>query len=133
MPATYPHEEYADMVFVYGYCNGSTTASVREYQRRYPNRRLPDNETFGRVFTTLRLRGAFAKSTCDREIRRKNNAAEVLEAVENDDGTSTRRISVLTGQARTALHDTLRENASLSLLTSTTTSFRGSSPKSSPL
>lgn len=110
MPVIYSNEEYADMIFVYGYCNGSTTASVREYQRRYPNRRLPDKQTFSRTFTTLRLTGAFPKPNCERELMRRNNAAEVLEVVENDPGVSTRRISLLTGQSRTAVQDTLREN-----------------------
>lgn len=41
---------------------------------------------------------------------RKNNAEEVLKLIEIEPGTSTRRISVLTGQTRTAVHYTLREN-----------------------
>ena len=34
MPLTFTHEEYADMVYVYGYCNGNENAPVDEYRRR---------------------------------------------------------------------------------------------------
>ena len=30
MPRTFRHEEYADMVYVYGYCNGNANAAVGE-------------------------------------------------------------------------------------------------------
>jgi len=39
MPRTFTHEEYANMVYVYGYCNGNANAAVDEYRRRYPLRR----------------------------------------------------------------------------------------------
>jgi hypothetical protein len=48
IPHIFTHAEYADMVFVYGFCNGSGIAACREYRRRFPNRRVPDS----RVFTT---------------------------------------------------------------------------------
>ncbi|EZA48644.1 hypothetical protein X777_13198 [Ooceraea biroi] len=31
-----------DIHFVYGFCDGNARAAVREYQRRFPNRRVPD-------------------------------------------------------------------------------------------
>jgi len=42
MPRIFTHEEYADMVYVYGYCNGNANAAVDEYQRKYPLRRTPN-------------------------------------------------------------------------------------------
>jgi len=36
MPRTFTHEEYPDMVYVYGYCNGNANAAVDGYWRRYP-------------------------------------------------------------------------------------------------
>ena len=42
MPRTFTHEEYADMVYVYGYCNGNANAAVDEYRRRYPLQRTPN-------------------------------------------------------------------------------------------
>ena len=53
MPRTFTHEEYADMVYVYGYCNGSANAAVEEYRRRYPLRRTPNLAVFTNVFRAL--------------------------------------------------------------------------------
>ncbi|KAJ4434877.1 hypothetical protein ANN_23448 [Periplaneta americana] len=39
--------EYADIVYVYGLCNGSFLRAVGEYERRFPKRRVP----YRRVFT----------------------------------------------------------------------------------
>jgi len=41
------------MVYV---CEG-TTAAVQEYNRRFPNRRIPDRKELSNVFITLRQRG----------------------------------------------------------------------------
>ncbi|EZA58643.1 hypothetical protein X777_14812 [Ooceraea biroi] len=38
MPRTYSNVEYADMVFVYGFCDGNAREAVREYARRFPTR-----------------------------------------------------------------------------------------------
>lgn len=40
--ARFTHQEYADMHFIYGFCNGNARAVAREYQRRFPNRRTSD-------------------------------------------------------------------------------------------
>jgi hypothetical protein len=37
MPATYSCDKYADLVFVYSFCNGNGHAAVEEYQQRYPH------------------------------------------------------------------------------------------------
>ncbi|KAJ4437665.1 hypothetical protein ANN_17810 [Periplaneta americana] len=39
MPYKFSTAEYADMVYVYGLCNGSTLHAVAEYERRFPNRK----------------------------------------------------------------------------------------------
>ncbi|KAJ4444439.1 hypothetical protein ANN_06231 [Periplaneta americana] len=33
--------EYADIVYVYGLCDGSSLHAIAEYERRFPNRRVP--------------------------------------------------------------------------------------------
>ncbi|KAJ4427846.1 hypothetical protein ANN_25625 [Periplaneta americana] len=38
MPFVYTHQEYADIVYVYGLCDGNATAAVLAYQERFPNR-----------------------------------------------------------------------------------------------
>jgi len=52
-PQTFTHEEYADMVYVYGYCNGSANATVDEYRRRYLLHRTPNRAVFTNVFRAL--------------------------------------------------------------------------------
>ncbi|EZA56920.1 hypothetical protein X777_15925 [Ooceraea biroi] len=42
IPKVFSNEEYTDIHFVYGFCDGNARAAVREYQRRFPNRRVPD-------------------------------------------------------------------------------------------
>jgi hypothetical protein len=39
IPHMFTNVEYADMLYVYGFCDGSTTAAVEEYRRRLPMRR----------------------------------------------------------------------------------------------
>ena len=54
MPHIFTDAEYADMIYVYGFCDGSATAAVEEYCRRFPMRRIPDRRVFYKVFNTLR-------------------------------------------------------------------------------
>lgn len=51
MPQYFTNAEYADIHFVYGFCNGNANAAVQEYRRRFPNRRIPND----RVFTGCEL------------------------------------------------------------------------------
>ena len=41
------------MHFVYGFCDGNANAAVEEYQRCYPERRIPSRGVFTRVQQTL--------------------------------------------------------------------------------
>jgi hypothetical protein len=50
----YTNAEYADMMYVYGFCNGSAAAAaVEEYFQRFPVRRIPDHRVFSKAFSTL--------------------------------------------------------------------------------
>ncbi|EZA50773.1 hypothetical protein X777_10823 [Ooceraea biroi] len=42
MPKCFQMRNTLDIHFVYGFCDGNARAAVREYQRRFPNRRVPD-------------------------------------------------------------------------------------------
>ena len=46
MPFTFSFEEYADMIYVYGFCDGKSVLAVAEYQQRFPNRRIPNRRVF---------------------------------------------------------------------------------------
>jgi hypothetical protein len=41
MLKTFSTEEYADMVFILGVCDGNATDASTEYRGRYLNRRIP--------------------------------------------------------------------------------------------
>ena len=54
MPFTFSVAEYADMIYVFGFCDGNLVHAVAEYQQRFPNRRIPTRKVFKRVYHTLR-------------------------------------------------------------------------------
>jgi hypothetical protein len=54
MSFVFSHVEYCDMHFVYGFCDGNARAAVQEYERRFPNRRIPFRSVFMRIHQTLR-------------------------------------------------------------------------------
>jgi len=53
MPFTFSFEEYADMIYVYGFCDGNSVFAVAEYQKRFPNRRIPNRTVFTGVYQAL--------------------------------------------------------------------------------
>jgi len=57
MPFTFSVAEYADMIHVYGFCDGNSGQAVAEYQQRLPYRRIPTRRVFTRVYQTLRDTG----------------------------------------------------------------------------
>ena len=95
MPRTFRHEEYADMVYVYGYCNGNANAAVDEYRRRYPLRRTPNRAAFTNVFCTLRECGTLPSihvSSERRSIQTVEEQEEIVSMVQQSPTTSTHRI-----------------------------------------
>ena len=52
MPFVFSHVEYCDMHFVYAFCNGNARAAVEEYQRGFPDRRIPSRGVFTRINQT---------------------------------------------------------------------------------
>ena len=52
MPHIFTNAEYADMLYVYGFCDGSATAGAAEYHRRFPMCSIPDHTVFSKVFNT---------------------------------------------------------------------------------
>jgi hypothetical protein len=54
MPFVFSHVEYCDMHFVYGFCDGNERAAVEEYQRCFPERRIPSRGVFTHIHQTMR-------------------------------------------------------------------------------
>ena len=51
MPREYSNHEY--MHFIYGFRNGNVPAAMREYQQRFPQRRIPPRPVFVRIHQQL--------------------------------------------------------------------------------
>jgi len=113
MPLIFTNVEYADMMYVYGFCDGSVTADVEEYRRRFPMRRIPDRRVFYKVFNTLRECCTLPSAHASSERARKQNMEEqenILDMVQRSPTTSTRRPSALIGVSRTRVWRTLHED-----------------------
>ena len=76
MPHIFTNAEYADMLYVYGFCHGSATATVEEYRRRFSMRRIPDRRVFSEVFSTLFECGTLPSAHVSSERARKQNVEE---------------------------------------------------------
>ena len=104
MPHVFTHAEYANMVFVYGFCDGNALAACREHSLRFPNRTVPDSRAFASVYNKLRETGALPSSHISSECANEQNVDEVesiLQSVERSPTTSTRRISTCIGVPHT--------------------------------
>lgn len=113
MPHTYSNVEYADMIYVYGFCDGNASKAKREYARRFPNRRMPDRRVFSLTFNRLRQTDSFslhqegnrfqaalgADSRAGNRIQRHFN---------NNPETSIRRASATLGISRQTIWRTLK-------------------------
>jgi len=110
MPHIFTNAEYANMIYVYGFCDGSATAAVEEYRRRFRVRRIPDRRMYYKVFNTLRECGTLPSVHVSSERARKQNMEEqenIFDMVQRSPTTSTRRISARIGVSRTRVWRTL--------------------------
>ena len=63
------------MQFVYRFCDGNARAAVEEYQRRFPDQRIPSPSVFTRIHQTLRDTGSLPSVSVqsEREVVRMIN------------------------------------------------------------
>ena len=94
MPFTFSVAEYADMIYVYSFCDGNSVHVVAEYQQRFPNHRIATQRVFTRVDQTLGDTGTFP-GICIAAKRNVNEGVDVEEAivqmVQSSPRASTRR------------------------------------------
>src|SRR5215469_896610 len=112
MPFVFSHVEYCNMHFVYGFCDGNARAAVDEYQRRFPDRRIPSRGVFSRIHQTMcetvGLSSVAVQS--EREVVRTINTREnILKVVQRSPRPSTRRIASHIGVSRMQVWRTLHE------------------------
>ncbi|KAJ8909430.1 hypothetical protein NQ315_016452 [Exocentrus adspersus] len=90
----FTNKELADIIYVYGFCDGNARAACREYRARYPNRRQPYREVFSNAFRRLRESGI--KQSRSGGPRPQHTVAQeiaVVYVVLDDPTIRTRRIS----------------------------------------
>jgi len=110
MPFVFSHVEYCDMHFVYGICNGNARAAVEEYQRRFPDRKIPSRGVFTRIRQTMRDTGCLPSVAVqsEREVLRTINTRENnLGMVQRSPRLSTRRMASRNGVSRMQVWRTL--------------------------
>jgi len=84
------------MHFVYGFCDGHACAAVLEYQRRFPDRRIPSRSVFRRIHQTLRDTGSLPSVSLQSEgevVRTINTRENILQMVQRSPRLSTRRMA----------------------------------------
>lgn len=112
----YSQREYAEMHYLYGFCDGNARAAARAYRERYPNRDcFPDYRVFIRVhnsYTNGRLPGQHGGrdgrgQQVVENVRERN---QVLAEIQRDRSTSQRRISRAIGIPRSRVQRILKKN-----------------------
>lgn len=102
---TYSNQEYADMHFIYGFCDGNAREASRVYQERYPNRdRFPDYRVFQRVHAAYREGRNPGAREGRPSIPDLGLEDEVLEMLRENPMTSVRRMSRRSGIPRSVVH-----------------------------
>lgn len=61
----YSNAEMTDMLLLYRFCQGNGRGSVRVYRDIFPNRRIPNHQTFARIEKHLGERGTFVPIMVD--------------------------------------------------------------------
>uniref|UniRef100_V5G098 DUF4817 domain-containing protein n=1 Tax=Anoplophora glabripennis TaxID=217634 RepID=V5G098_ANOGL len=102
MPRTFTNEEYADFHFIYGFANGNAEEAVREYRRRYPNRRQPNANVFIETHRRFRLFG-LKQYLENHDRRNERHRNEILRAFDDDPRLSTRRASRQLGVSKSKI------------------------------
>jgi len=96
MPFTFSDAEYADMIYVYGFCDGNSVYAVAEYQQRFPNRRIPTRRVFTRVYQTLRDTGTLpgVRIAAKHDVNEGVNEEEgIVQMVQSSPRANTQRIA----------------------------------------
>ncbi|KAK5639194.1 hypothetical protein RI129_011686 [Pyrocoelia pectoralis] len=96
-----------------GFCNGNCRESVRVYRQRFPNRQIPNRQTFANVERRLRETGGLKpiKMNAGRPIRGRPPDAEeeILETVHNNSRTSAILLERQTGVSMCKANRIVRE------------------------
>lgn len=107
----YTTEEYADMHFIYGFCNANARMAAREYANRYPHRQTPHHETFTNLHRRLRERGTlfpYNSEGTGNVQHNVNDDQQILDLFRQNPSLSTRRAALQLGVNRNKVWRVLR-------------------------
>lgn len=112
MPYKFTNAEYADMHYIYGFCDGNAHEAVNEYRRRYRNRRAPNYQVF---IDTHRQFGEFGlrrNNERDREEnrRQRRDRIRILRSFDNDRKLSSRKAAQHLHVSQSKVIRTLRKD-----------------------
>ncbi|XP_066253696.1 uncharacterized protein, partial [Euwallacea similis] len=108
----YTNQEMANMVFVYGLADGKCLAARRIYMERFPNHQAPNHQTFKNLFQRLCDTGSLLKTPGGgKPITRRTPEVEeeILRRIEENPGTSTRKIVAVLNISHKVVWTVLKE------------------------
>ncbi|GFR22887.1 uncharacterized protein TNCT_521991 [Trichonephila clavata] len=109
--ARFTNEEYADMHFVYGLCDGNSRRAEAEYRLRCPLRHSPNRAVFAAIHQKLRETSSFNKVY---EIGQNHHSAiiedYIEDRVEEEPTVSLRILAKETGISQSKVMNVLHEN-----------------------
>lgn len=108
----YTTQEYAEMHFLYGFCDGNALAARREYALRYPDRRTPSSAVFTRLHQRLVDTGTVHKPAHEvgNIIHDIGLEDVVINTVQNNPQTSSRQVAREVGVSQWKVLDILHKN-----------------------
>ena len=110
MPFQFTSEEYANMIYVYGFCDGNGKAAEREYRRRFRNRRTPNHTIFSEVYQFSKEHGQFPSRAKHEYVSIDiQQREEVLQIVYMNPTVNVRKISHRLQIPRTRVWRTLKK------------------------
>ena len=80
--------EYADMIYVYGFCDGNSVHAVAECKQRLTNRRIPTRRVFTRVYQTLRDTGTL-RIAAERDVNEGVDEEGIVQMVQSSPRAGT--------------------------------------------
>lgn len=109
----YTQQEYAEMHYLYGVCNGNGLKAARLYRRRHQNDinpRFPNHKVFIRVhraYSENKLPGR-PKHHSGRPGISDDTQEEILQEIRTAPSTSVRKVAQRTGLSKSVVHRTLK-------------------------
>lgn len=108
----YSVREYVEMHLIYGECQCNAREAARVYAARYPGREVPSRNVFLRLHERMLETGQILpvnniNGGPERYIRNVDNEERILELIEEDPTTSTRRIASRLGIGKSSVNRVL--------------------------